>query len=517
VLQQLRQQLLQFARLGVSLPSELRHPVSISDARAILQERQANREPNFLESARRLIYANPNSPYLRLLQRAGCTFADLQQGVQSRGIEATLTALRDAGVCVALEEFKRQVPIVRGDLELSPAETDFDNALMLGGAIEGTTSGSRSQPSRVMYTWPFIAEEAAHEQVLYAQHGVQDAPTALWYPAPPGMAGVHNLLMDVKRGYAPMRWFSQIDPARTDVSMATRLALPAMRAGARLAGVRVPSPEFADADRVDVVLDWMRGRCVLRTFASSAVRLAERALALRRDLSGAVMFVGGEPLTDARRAVIESTGARVFARYVTTESGLVGASCDQRASTDDMHVYTDRVAVIDGVDGTMVTTLSLHTGKVLFNTVLGDTATFTTRDCSCEFGRLGFRARLTNVRSQQRFTVEGMTVMASDFEAALDEAISALKLRRDRIQYRRESGASGLERLVLVVPTTEPAADDAMLGELYAGMSRRGPALTLAADVWHRSGTVQVRREDVRGSSSGKSSMRAASVPAPRA
>jgi hypothetical protein len=157
-----------------------------------------------------------------------------------------------------------------------------------------------------------------------------------------------------------------------------------------------------------------------------------------------------------------------------------------------------------------LTTLTAHTGKVLFNTALGDTARLSTRACDCEFGRAGLRTRLSNVRSQQRLTLEGMTVAASDFEAALEDAIAALQLPSDGAQYRREVTVSGIERLVIAIsPTSSQAPEESLiLRELFAGMRRRGPALTLAADVWSGSGTVQVRPEELPVSGNGKSSLR---------
>ena len=35
-------------------------------------------------------------------------------------------------------------------------------------------------------------------------------------------------------------------------------------------------------------------------------------------------------------------------RYAAAEAGLLGAGCANRTASDDMHLYTDRVAVIPG-------------------------------------------------------------------------------------------------------------------------------------------------------------------------
>ena len=61
--------------------------------------------------------------------------------VNARGIEGTLTQLREAGVYVRLEEFKCQVPICRPGLTFDAVAGDFDNTRMTGAAIEVSPAG----------------------------------------------------------------------------------------------------------------------------------------------------------------------------------------------------------------------------------------------------------------------------------------------------------------------------------------------------------------------------------------
>ncbi len=475
-------QVLQLARLARALPGQLRRPVTRDAALTALRDGLLHREDNFLTAARRLVYDNPASPYRRLLLWAGCDFADLQQSVRAHGLDPTLERLRDAGVHVTLEEFKRQVPIRRNGLTLTPGEVDFDNSSLDAGGIEGATSGTRAPATRVFYDWDFIAEEAAHELLLYDHHGVLDAPLALWYPVPPSLAGVHNLVMNLKHGHPPTRWYSHIDPAGARVPLAHRLALMALRWFSH-----APRPGFADLSRPDNVLDWMHANrgCVLRTFTGSAVRLVQHAQRRGVNIAGSTIFVGGEPLTDARRRFIESAGVSVFARYVASESGLIAASCRSRAGTDDMHVYTDRLAVIPGL---CYTTLSLHTGKVLFNTELGDVGTLTTRPCDCTFGRVGFSLHVSNVRSRQRLTIEGMTVATADLDEVLEQLVGA-----GSFQYSQPHDEWGLARLVIAV---SPDAGDLPSPEaVYQSMRRHNAGLAVAADVWQRVGVIETVRE----------------------
>ncbi len=494
-------QLPQLARLALALPAHLRHPITPEQAATRLGRQLANRHENFLTVARRMIYENPVSPYRRLLAWAGCDFADLRQSVQAHGLDRTLERLHAAGVHLTLEEFKLQTPIRRPGLTLEPRETDFDSPLLAGDGIAGTTSGSRARVTRVLYDWEFIAEEAAHEAVLYAHHGVLDAPLALWYPAPPGVAGVHNLLMNLKLGRPPAKWFSQIDPVTSPMPGWHRWALRGIRWSGRTAGLNVPRPEFADLAQADTVLDWLRqsGTGVLRTFASSAVRLAQRARERGIDLRGATIFTGGEPLTEARRRFIESAGANVFPRYVATEPGLIAAACARRARSDDMHVYVDRIAVIQGPERLLFTTLSPHAGKVLLNVDLGDAGELTTRPCDCEFGRLGFDVHVARVSSQQRLTVEGMTVLASELEAILNAIIAPAGGSPDSYQCRQTPDERGLSRLVIAVsPDVGNLDEQSFVESVYQGLRARGPGLAVAAAIWKQAGAIQVVREQPR-------------------
>ena len=103
-----------YGRFMVGLPPFLRRRLTIADAEAAIRTGLAEREANFLRIARHGIFENPRSPYLPLLQMAGCAFEDLEASVRAEGLEPTLATLRSAGVYVTFEEYKGRQPIVRG-------------------------------------------------------------------------------------------------------------------------------------------------------------------------------------------------------------------------------------------------------------------------------------------------------------------------------------------------------------------------------------------------------------------
>jgi hypothetical protein len=79
-----------------SLPGFLRRPLSVEEARATLRRRLERREADFLDLARRAVYACPWSPYRQLLALAGCEYGDLKSAVEREGLEGALRILARA-------------------------------------------------------------------------------------------------------------------------------------------------------------------------------------------------------------------------------------------------------------------------------------------------------------------------------------------------------------------------------------------------------------------------------------
>ena len=102
------------ARLLWKLPSFLRHPVTLEEARTTLRRRLENREADFLSLVKRAIYQNPGSPYRQLLDHAGCEYGDLEKLVRHNGLEGTLRILLRQGVYLMIDEFKGRRAVVRG-------------------------------------------------------------------------------------------------------------------------------------------------------------------------------------------------------------------------------------------------------------------------------------------------------------------------------------------------------------------------------------------------------------------
>jgi hypothetical protein len=70
------------SRQAAALRKCFRDRVTIARAEDEIKRALDHREERFLEVARTLIYERPASPYLILLNNAGCVFADLQRHVR---------------------------------------------------------------------------------------------------------------------------------------------------------------------------------------------------------------------------------------------------------------------------------------------------------------------------------------------------------------------------------------------------------------------------------------------------
>lgn len=501
---------LDIAWRAAALPRFLRRPLDLPQATAAVAAGVRAREAAFLDSVERLVFAVEPSPLRRLLAWAGCTAGDLRALVAADGIEATLSRLRAAGVFVSADELRGRTPLRRPGLELAVTPRDFDNPLLSGrvagpgaGSIGGTTSGSTGGGVPVRYAWPFLAAEAAGELLLLASHGVADAPLALWLPGPPGIAGLHNLLVHAKLGRPPQRWFSPSPPPGRSEGLAF-WADRGWRAARRLLPRLGPAPEWVPAEGADEVARWLAlppRPAVLKCFASFALRVASAAAAAGLDLSRSVVFAGGEPLTLERRDFLAGAGLRIHGRYAATETGFIAGACPH-GTDGEMHLYGDRLALVGPEPGgpaaaLAFTSLSLAAPKVLLNVELGDLGRIGRRACDCALGRAGLVWRVSEVHSLAKIAAEGVKLGEVDFARLVERAVRDLGGSPDEFQIWLGSGPGGITRLTIVLApgaAIEPAALEGRLRESLPGLA--GGAL--AAKLWFAGGALEIERRPLR-------------------
>lgn len=420
-----------------ALPSFLRNPISLEEARTAIQQRLVNRETDFLELVKKAVFGNPRSPYQKLFKAAACEYGDVQRLVRTEGLEAALAVLFRHGVYFAAEEFKGKVPTVRGATNLWVEPSWFKNPTVRTH-IPLQTSGSTGFRTSVGVDLRNVRDKAIDiKMALHARKGIT-WDHANWM-VPGGYSLIHQLEF-ASIGAPQVRWFSQIDPHDQNLSVRYAWSARALRWVGRMSGrVSFPRPEFVPTSDPTPIVKWMKavlGRGAtphLFTYPSSAVRVCETAVASGTSLQGVQFTVGGEPCTEARLRVIRNAGATYFLHYGTSEAGTVGQGCLAPQHTDELHVFRDFNAVIETPSGTtgvpghglFVTSIRPAARLILINVALGDEGVLEERDCDCPLNDVGWRTHLYNVRSYQKLTAAGMNLLDADVIHVLEQTLPA--------------------------------------------------------------------------------------------
>ena len=509
--------LAQGLRYTWGLPRFLRQSTSVTEARAALPRRFEQRCAVFLDFVRRAVYLNPRSPYRELLATAGCEWGDLIQLVRQEGIEGALAVLFRSGVHLTVDEFKGRRPVRRGGLTMAVSPARVRNPFV-SAHLWGHTSGSWGPRTPIPIDFAWLRERAVNMSLLLDARGGRHVAHATWGTPGAGLGHLRTAAV----GLAQERWFWNLDPVADRLHPRHRWGYRALRLGCAWARYPLPRPEFVPSRDPGPILHWLsavlRGgrRPNLFSFVSPALRLCQAAAESGLDLTGARFTVTGEPLTPARLAVFRRVGADVVLTYGSMEAGGdVAESCLEPAAPDDVHVLHDLYALIQpGADGgptglperaLLVSTLRPASPFVLLNVSLGDQAELTRRACGCALERLGWTRHLLSIRSYEKLTAGGMTLLDTDVIRVLEEVLPA-RFGGGPTDYQlvEDEGPDGAARVRLLVhprvgALAEQEAVDLLLSAIARGSGGRVTALS-----WRRGDLVRVERRAPLTTASGK-------------
>ena len=504
-----------YLRTFAAFPFALRRflaqpPLTLAESRRIVRERMARRKENFLHLIEHSVYGWPGSPYLALLERAGCTLDDVRALIRDQGLEGALKTLRAAGVYVTFEEFKGRKPIERPGLTLPVKPEDFDNPAARRD-FNTQTGGSTGRATSVGMNMDHVYATAPYGVLLLAAHGLLDAPRASWSGFLPH-SSFRALMSGGLTGLLPQRWFSPVGWRDTRQWVKYGLGTGYMLLVLRLMGVRVPWPEVVKPERAAVIAQWMaetlraHGRCVLSASVSRGVRVCLAAEAAGLDLTGAVITGGGEPVTPSKSERVQRVGARYMSSYFMTEAGRIGAACARPAEAGDVHLLTDGFAMfshpypVEGFDLTVpafnLTSLLPAAPKVMLNTQMDDYGIIEERRCGCELESYGYTTHVREIRSYSKLTGEGVTLIGNEIVRLIEHDLPA-RFGGSPLDYQliEEEDEQGLTRLFLhVSPSVKLADEQAIVEALLAGLRRSSPMADAARAVWQNSGTIQIKR-----------------------
>ncbi|MCI0433516.1 MAG: hypothetical protein L0271_07695 [Gemmatimonadetes bacterium] len=496
-------------RLAVRLRGYFGRPITQDLALRELRGRHETRPQTFLAMARRTIYQQPDSPYLQLLEAAGCEYGDLERLVNHEGVEGALKTLLDRGVYLKVDEFKGRRPTVRGSRTFDVDPQRLRNPTTRSD-IFAQTSGSRGPRTVTGFDLAFVRGCAMNTCLFLDARGGSEWVKADWEG--PGGGAAFRLLKFNSFGAPPAAWFTR-NP-RDVLRQRTEVNAEFMRLGGRLAGRPFPRAIHVPHESPLPIAEWMRD--VLRTgrrphlygFVSSIVRLCQAATNAGIDLGGAEFTLIGEPITAARLATISRSGASGVPRYGSIEAGPIGYGCLNPEAPDEVHVQTDRLALIQAGDhhesglprdAMFITLLDPAAPFLFFNVSMGDQAHVTDRACGCAVETWSPGPHLHTILSYEKLTAAGLTLLDTDIVKILEEVLPGrFGGVPTHYQLLEDEGADGQPRLALLVHPAVGVVDELDLIRAFrAGIGAEG-------GVWDTPGFLRVERRPPEPTGSGK-------------
>lgn len=494
-------------------------------ARTVIRTRIEQRDANFLSFVEKAVFQYPQSPYLQLLQPKQIGFQDLKTRVEGSGVEATLRWLASEGVYFTVDEFKGKVPVERNGRKFVCDGDSFDNPIQ-AYVYQVRTGGTRSRGVRIQVSYEYLFQRSLYDAFLLNSHGCFPAPVANWFPLFPVAPGINSSLRYNHIGNPVQRWFSQVKEDRSGVTWDRRIGVNLLFWIHRLYGCPLARPEYCGLNEAGKIAEWAaraiqeHGKCVVYTFAASAVRVCSAAAEANLDISGTRFLVTGEPLTPYKRREIESVGGFAVPVYGVSEGGgVIAAGCNHQSELSDLcHLYMDSSALIthptpvpylgQSMDAFLMTTLLAESPKTLLNVGMGDYGDITTESCDCEFGRAGLTTKISGIRSYEKLTGEGVTFVNTDFIRTIEEELPArFGGRSTDYQLVEEEDEHGLPRLRLLVSPRLGVVNEADVATHFLNFLRHAESRNWAnvgTDMWKQSRILRVQRAYPMSTISGK-------------
>jgi hypothetical protein len=471
-----------------------------------LQDRLEIREQAFADLLAEAVFGEPGSPYRSLFRSAGIEHPDVVRLVRDEGLEGALRRLYDAGVRVTL-----------ADVRAEPAA--FDNPLAKKH-LQTRSGGSRSAGTPVSLDLALNDYSAGYSALFHTAFGLWGAPMAVWFPTSPATTGLRILLTYAKLGVSVERWFSQT-PLWKGGWARQAVLTEATRITATVSGRRLPAPEHTPPERADRVARWLaeakaRGTpAVLIPPVGAAVRVCLAAREQGLDIAGTFFRLGAEPFTPGRAAAIADAGCRAGANYYMAElGGFVGLACAAPAELDEVHLLTDKLAVIQrdkelgrGARIGVLAYTALHplSPKVLINLESDDYGVVTTRDCGCPIQEAGFTVHLHGIRSYEKLTSDGVTFVGGDVISLVEVVLPAAFGGAATDYQLVEEDTDGVPGVTIVVdPRLGQIDERGVIETAFSFLRSRGRPQAMMVDLWRANGTLRVARREPYVTAAGK-------------
>lgn len=504
--------------LPVVLPFSFGHffrrQLTIDQARSLLMRALETREERFLEMARKEIYDQAASPYLKLLNLAGCEYGDLRAGVLRDGLEATLRHLAAEGVYFTDSEFRGLTDTVRSGSSFRVAPEDFrPRGSPVFSGVPSSTSGTTARAVSSFISLPWLEKEALAGGIFFDAHSLLGHRHAILDAFRPGTGGMSDMMILAKFGVPVEAWFARRPLGSRRSRVRDGMLAYGLSGAGRLFGPGFATPTIVEPDELSPVVHWVASaaraarRSAIRTVASGAARIARTALDLGIPLDGLVFLASGEPMTEAKQRIIEASGATFTVLYGFDPGTVhVGFGCADRDHPDEMHVSEHTLALIEQPRATNVageeirpllyTTLYSMPTAIRLNLESGDYATVARRQCACRLGEAGLTLHVHHVASHEKFTSEGLNYnyrpLFEFIEAGLPEEFGGII---GDYQLIEEEDDSGTTRLTLSIHPRLDNVDEAEIRERLLEELQKGSVQNReVARRWDAAATVRTKR-----------------------
>jgi len=483
------------------------------DCLGLIRRQLENRESAFLDTLRRVVFDNPGNPYRQMFDLARCSHEDVASLVKRDGLEAALQRVRAAGVYISYDEFKGHRPLVREGREIPASSESFRNPLA-NGTMQHATSGSRGKPIHSYRSSEFLLHQEALHEVVVREFELEQRAQVVLRPTLPSVLGLQYCAFIARKGHRLEGWYSSGQGGMYAPATAALVMV------ARISGCRIPFPtalpnnDFSAAAEHVARLCRDGVPCLVSGPASPAVRLAASALDRGLDIRGTIFLVSGESLTDAKRAVIERSGGKPFARYGISEMGFIGHGCRQMIKGDCVHLYSNSLAAITHrrtapltdieVDSLLYTTLLPTAPLVLINLEVNDSGILERASCDCEFSRIGLHWRIRDIFSFGKMTGHGMTLIGTELVRVLEHVLPArLGGHPGDFQLIEHEGSAQTSLELRVSPRVLGSSAD-KIRECFLEEIRLVYGGALAGRVWRHAEAIEVVLAEPVTTSSGK-------------
>ena len=245
------------------------------------------------------------------------------------------------------------------------------------------------------------------------------------------------------------------------------------------------------------------------------MRVCEVARHLGMDISGSFFRLGGEPFTAGKQDLFASLGIEARCSWAMAEAGTLAGGCRNRQSTDEVHLYTSKVAAIarpkevvaqSGLANVLyLSSVCPVTPRLLLNVDTGDSGVLGQRDCGCLLEEVGLSTHLHTIRSYEKLTAGGMHFLGLDFLRLVEEVLPAAHGGGSTdYQFVEETGAVPTRVILRIAERVGPIDQRDVRTTVLDFLASHSRGDAMMVQQWATGGVLQVVRQEPEMTQGGK-------------